>query len=127
MAKHITTEELKSVLRHYWKMRNWAKHQSPNSLAVMLSMKENIGEHWGGRYCVLCNQHFSTHCKECPLFMAGHDCNNRFSVWRRMDRSFTWGIWVVNATEMANVIIELPRQVECPECDDCGGTGLIVR
>lgn len=107
MSKNITHEERKQSLRHYWRMRKWAKGQPENKWPSMGQMRDIINEAWDGGYCLLC-KNYGRYCNMCPLILNGYGCNNTGSLWRKMLTSKTWTEWIKNATEMARVIMRLP-------------------
>lgn len=113
MGKFITREQLKESLRHYWRMRKWAKWQDGNECPNVDYMEDVINEYWYDGDCALCQEfrsHGGTECGECPLFVNGFGCTEHDSPWSKMDKSKTWTEWIENATEMARVIMKLPRQ-----------------
>jgi hypothetical protein len=116
MSKEITKEELKQSLRHYWRMRKWAKKQDGRTKINQLDIEEDIGESWDGEFCILCKTYgvfcasYGVFCDCCPLYLNDHDCNEIKSPWIKLNASKTWGQWIKAATEMARVIMKLPRE-----------------
>lgn len=124
MAKEITREELRELLRPYWRMRKWAKHQKPNKAIESSSMAHSINENWYGNYCALCGLYFnrfSHKCGECPLILNGCSCGKPGGIWSRLHFAQTWSEWIKACNAMARTLMKLPRaKVPCPEC---GGHG----
>ena len=116
MAKYITKEELKQSLRHYWRMRKWARHQNPYDMPNRDIMDQAIEETWDGCYCVLCKTYSNRldhSCRPCPLLVNGFGCNDsgeNNSIWLSMGYCNTWAEWIIAATNMAIVIMKLPRE-----------------
>ena len=104
MAKEITKTELKASLRHYWRMRKWARnrHGSPD----IDQMELLLGEGWDSDHCILCENYGD--CYICPLGENGHICGD--TEWNSMDCADTWDQWAEGATVMAEVIMKLPRE-----------------
>lgn len=118
MAKEITKEELKKSLRHYWRMRRWAKKQKDTKTQLVFSVTMNraIDECWGAYHCILCSTYITCYsinvCSSCPLHLNGYTCKYANSVWSKLAHSKTWKEWVINSTAMARVIMRLPREEE---------------
>ena len=114
MAKEITREELKKSLRHYWRMRKWAKKQDFRETPDWDIMEEKLGETWSSEYCILCegygNEYIKT-CPGCPLYenKKGCVCDDD-SAWRQMQLAETWEEWITACANMAIVIMKLPRE-----------------
>jgi hypothetical protein len=116
MSKYITDEELKKSLRHYWRMRFWAKHQPPDDYPAMAEMISHIYEGWYSNDCFLCEKYnikvfkdLPSSCKGCPLFENDFPCTFG-SVWHSLAISLSWEVWIHRATAMAELIISLPRE-----------------
>ena len=121
MGKLITREELKGSLRHYWRMRKWARTQDPEHFVDIDLMDEKLEECWCSEYCSLCvnyrsgkwsGQIYIRRCEDCPLQLAGFKCEEDDAPWHIMASSMKWKEWIVNATKMAQVIADLPRETE---------------
>ena len=96
-------------------MRKWAKKQRGTNIKDMFLMGKNINEFWLGTDCILCEKYgelytFEKGCEKCPLFFNGFGCLTNNSAWEKMNVSKTWAEWIINATEMARVIMKLPRE-----------------
>ena len=109
----ITKEENKVSIRHYWRMRKWAKTQDqhliiPNEPDMFIV----IGESYCAEDCILCENNTTTQyvCGLCPLYQEGYGCNQVGSPWRKMSYSSNWGTWIINATIMAMIIKRLPEE-----------------
>lgn len=92
----------------YNRMITWAKKQPENDSANKLVMLRAIKEYWRGRFCSYCKKyHKKTTCAfECPLrreyhYGSGQCCNG---LWVIMNRSKTWGEWVINAENVKEYI-----------------------
>ena len=72
-------------------------------------MQVQIGEHWNGHYCALCEKYvYESHsCHNCPLYEAGYGCKTPRSPWKKVNESKTWGEWVKNARVMLEILKEL--------------------
>lgn len=111
MGKEITPLELKHSLRHYWRMRQWARQQRNLKRSFYAKMVQDISESWLSNDCILCRHHRGYSCKtKCPLSLNGHNCQDDDSVWSQLSASLNTYQFAINATRMARIIMKLPRR-----------------
>ena len=109
MGKRITKAELKGCLRHYWRIRKWAKAQNPNDHPSSPLMFNSINEDYSGGSCVLCVSYTKRGCRFCPLNLNGHYCGKSNEPYKKMVYVKTWKGWIFYATKVAQTIMNLPR------------------
>ena len=105
------------TLWHYGKMIKWAKKQNPDERVSRGKMYSEISQNWSGRHCELCKKFgiqgpLAIDCQGCPLFIAGHGCNEPGSLWRRLNRLQSWGQWVIEAEALFCVLKTINYDVE---------------
>lgn len=113
--KAITREELKDTLRHYWRMRQWAKKQDGKNFAYFRTMYNEIGEAWLGVDCFLCRKYgigkIVDQCENCPVHENGENCIKvENSLWSQINYSENWDQWIEHVNVFCDWLIKLPRE-----------------
>jgi hypothetical protein len=92
---------IKSTIKHWQEMINWASEQYPFSMVVGSDMYVGTHQIWDSKYCSLCGFWDSECWKGCPLYLLGSACDNVNSTWRGVSRARTWGAWLVYARRLS--------------------------
>lgn len=92
-------------IEHWGRMIIWADTQSPFGPALLITMRNAIGELWTADYCPLCKSNLAQHsddrqsyydCLGCILHRHGQSCDGA-GLWQAVNSSKTWSEWVHNA------------------------------
>jgi hypothetical protein len=113
MSFKLTKIEKKETLRHYWRMRAWAKKQEPEEYPLDSEMCYEIGETWFQDDCFLCLKYGKVlvngdTCVSCPLAINHQKCFYQNSLWDKIYRSKTWREWIENVNNFIKMFLELP-------------------
>jgi len=101
----IRDDAIKGSIAHWEKMIAWVETQNPGGLPFSIGMKDEIGESWRDA-CPLCTT-YVCHMPICPLSIANHTCGEEFSPWDKVNNSYTWAEWIINAKNMLKVLNNL--------------------
>ena len=104
----------KETIGHYDKMIEWAEKQHGDEKPTSTKMRNELDITWFTDDCPYCKVYRrGLDCGDCPLFIGKEEfefvcCDG---LWREMDDSKTWKIWVRRARAVRQYVI------------DYGGTG----
>jgi hypothetical protein len=79
----------------------WACKQNKEKFPDKFHMMKDLGEHWGGEYCIYCLK--IEWCGDCKLFTNKWCCNG---FWLKMYHAKTWGTWIKYAKLVRQYIVD---------------------
>jgi hypothetical protein len=100
--KKTKKQLIKESLDHYDRMIEWAEKQDSKDFISHRGMIEGTGQSWGAIYCSLCTE-FAFSCNKC-YFVKKHKSRCVSLGWVDMNKSKTWGEWLVHAKKMRKII-----------------------
>lgn len=115
-AKELTKiQALQHSIAHHRRTRNQGIifciiDFKDNDIYIKVSvskMYNAIGETWYDNYCALCLKY---RCQECPLDIAGLNCNFYNSPWKQLVNCNTWWQYVKAENNMIKVLKKLLRK-----------------
>lgn len=101
-------------------MINWVKNQDyldfKHGVVDADLMIQEINEDWFSDDCAFCQSYIDYDsnplCSRCPIVLNHFaSCENKQSIWWKVDRSETWTEWLKNAEKM----LKLLKKVETLE------------
>lgn len=112
MKSAMIEEQIKALdetILHYQRMKKWAKEQPEFAGVFSDEMLISIGEDWSAAFCPLCKYSIKrkrnlsckgSYCQFCPARDYLPMDLTCVSVWRDLNGSFNWGMWVENAERL---------------------------
>lgn len=95
-------ETQEKAIKHYDEMIEWAERQNQEEHPTPHKMVEGIHQTWGACNCSYCINYFYA-CSECDLGISGNCCDG---LWKSMNDSWSWKMWVKYAKEVRLYIIK---------------------
>jgi len=100
-------QALEKTVIHYSHMRDYGLNQwdaGNKSEPNPEKMLKDIGEHWHGESCPLCQKYF---CADCPLYKNSYWCRNDNSPWQKVSNSENWLKFSENCESMIDILNNL--------------------
>lgn len=110
-TKRQVQSAVNKSIKHWERMIEWVKTQKLSDKPDPEIMEDIFGESWFGDYCPLCQLNNGP-CEICILHQKGYGCEEKTSVWRKLDFALTWRTWLKHADEMLNILksVQEPKQ-----------------
>jgi len=93
-------------IEHWKAMIEWVGTQNKDSCPDRSLMERKIKMDWRAWDCPYCEKYYErlSFCPDCPISKSGNCCNDENSIWQCVNKSQTWGEWLVHAKKMLSLL-----------------------